>query len=96
MARVKTRQRFRRRRRPEGVKIAQTRSESTEAGADGRQTPQARQRSWEIGEELVISVKTVGNHVSNILNKTGAANRTEAATYAGQHGLATPSSGGEG
>ena len=34
----------------------------------------------EIGEELVISVKTVGNHVSNILNKTGAVNRTEAAS----------------
>ena len=43
----------------------------------------------EIGEELVISVRTVGNHVSNILNKMGAANRTEAATYAASNGLAT-------
>ena len=34
----------------------------------------------EIGAELFISVKTVGNHVSNILNKTGSTNRTEAAT----------------
>ena len=41
----------------------------------------------EIGEDLFISVKTVGNHVSNILNKTNTANRTEAATYAAQHGL---------
>ncbi len=41
----------------------------------------------EIGEELFISIKTVGNHVSNILNKTGAANRTEAATFAARHGL---------
>ncbi len=41
----------------------------------------------EIAEELVISVKTVGNHVSNILNKTSTANRTEAATYAAQRGL---------
>ena len=41
----------------------------------------------EIGEELFISVKTVGNHVSNILNKTNTANRTEAATYAALHGL---------
>ena len=40
-----------------------------------------------IAEGLVISVKTVGNHVSNILNKTSVANRTEAATYAGRHGL---------
>ena len=42
----------------------------------------------EIGEELVISARTVGNHVSNILNKTAAANRTEAATYAAQQGIA--------
>ena len=45
----------------------------------------------EIGEELFISVKTVGNHVSNILNKTGAVNRTEAASYANQKGLVTSS-----
>ena len=44
---------------------------------------------WEIGEELFISVSTVGNHVSNILNKTGAVNRTEAASHANQHGLVT-------
>ena len=41
----------------------------------------------EIAEDLVISVKTVGNHVSNILNKTRASNRTEAATYAAHRGL---------
>jgi DNA-binding CsgD family transcriptional regulator/tetratricopeptide (TPR) repeat protein len=41
----------------------------------------------EIAEELVISFRTVGNHVSNILNKTNTANRTEAATYAARHGL---------
>ena len=44
---------------------------------------------WQIGEELLISVSTVGNHVSNILNKTGAVNRNEAASYANQHGLVT-------
>ena len=49
----------------------------------------------EIGEELFISVKTVGNHVSNILNKTGAVNRTEAASYANQHGLVATASDGE-
>jgi len=48
----------------------------------------------EIGEELFISVKTVGNHVSNILNKTKTANRTEAATYAARHRIeADPESG---
>ena len=46
----------------------------------------------EIGEELFISIKTVGNHLSNILNKTNAANRTEAASFANQHGLITPDS----
>jgi DNA-binding NarL/FixJ family response regulator len=41
----------------------------------------------EIAEELFISFRTVGNHVRNILNKTNTINRTEAATYANQHGL---------
>ena len=47
----------------------------------------ARKTDWEIGEVLFISVKTVGNHVSNNLNKTHTANRTEATTYAALHGL---------
>ena len=42
----------------------------------------------EIAEELVISTRTVTTHVGNILNKVGAANRTEAATYATRSGLA--------
>jgi len=45
----------------------------------------------EIAEELIISINTVGNHVRSILNKTNSANRTEAATYANQHGLIPPS-----
>ena len=44
----------------------------------------------EIGEELFISVNTVGNHVRNILNKTDSANRTEAASYAHHHHLLPP------
>ena len=43
----------------------------------------------EIGEELFISVNTVGNHVRSILSKTESANRTEAAIYASRHGLIT-------
>ena len=41
----------------------------------------------EIAEELFISPNTVAHHVTNILNKTNSSNRTEAATYAAQHGL---------
>ena len=41
----------------------------------------------EIAEELVISFRTVGNHVRSILNRTSTANRTEAATYAARNDL---------
>ena len=41
----------------------------------------------EIAEELFISLRTVANHVTNILSKTGAANRAQAATYANQKAL---------
>jgi len=43
----------------------------------------------EIGEDLFISIKTVGNHVSNILNKTSTANRAEAAAYATRRSIVT-------
>jgi DNA-binding NarL/FixJ family response regulator len=41
----------------------------------------------QIADELVISVNTVIRHVANIFDKTGAANRVEAASYATRHGL---------
>ncbi|MCH2512272.1 MAG: helix-turn-helix transcriptional regulator [Dehalococcoidia bacterium] len=41
----------------------------------------------EIAEDLIISIRTVTTHVGNILNKTGTANRAEAAAYAVRHGL---------
>ncbi len=41
----------------------------------------------EIGEELVITEGTVRRHVSNIFDKIGVANRTEAARYATLQGL---------
>jgi len=41
----------------------------------------------EIAEELTLSMGTVRLHVSNILSKLGASNRTEAATLALQHKL---------
>jgi DNA-binding CsgD family transcriptional regulator/tetratricopeptide (TPR) repeat protein len=48
--------------------------------ARGRSNP-------EIARELVVSIRTVTTHVSNIFNKINAANRAEAATYAIRHGL---------
>jgi NarL family two-component system response regulator LiaR len=41
----------------------------------------------EIAEELVITERTVGTHVSNILDKLHLANRTQAALYALKEGL---------
>jgi DNA-binding NarL/FixJ family response regulator len=41
----------------------------------------------QIADELVISVNTVQRHVGNILNKTGLANRTQAASYAHRAGI---------
>jgi DNA-binding CsgD family transcriptional regulator len=41
----------------------------------------------DIGLVLDIGQSTVATHVHNILVKTGCANRTEAAAYAGRHGL---------
>ncbi len=43
----------------------------------------------EISEMLTISERTVGKHVSNILEKLHLANRTQAALYALRHGLAS-------
>ncbi len=41
----------------------------------------------EIAEVLFISARTVGGHISNILNKTSTSNRAEAAVYAARRGL---------
>ncbi len=41
----------------------------------------------EIGEQLVISPKTAGNHVEHIYAKTGASNRQRASLFAIKHGL---------
>ena len=43
----------------------------------------------EIADELTISERTVGKHVSNILDKLHLANRTQAALYALRRGLAS-------
>lgn len=45
------------------------------------------QTNQEIAEALIITERTVGAHVSNILNKLHLANRTQAALYALRKGL---------
>lgn len=42
----------------------------------------------EIAERLVLSERTVGNHIGNILSKLHLANRTQAALFALREGLA--------
>jgi DNA-binding NarL/FixJ family response regulator len=44
----------------------------------------------EIADKLSLSVNTVKSHLKNILSKLQLENRTQAATYALQHGLVTP------
>lgn len=44
----------------------------------------------EIAENISISVNTVKTHLKNILSKLQLENRTQAATYAIQHGLVPP------
>ena len=41
----------------------------------------------EIGEQLVISPKTAGNHVEHIYAKIGASTRAAASLFAVRHGL---------
>ena len=41
----------------------------------------------EVADMLVLSVRTVERHVSNIYAKIGARNRSEATSYALSHGL---------
>ncbi len=47
--------------------------------------------SKEIGDELVLSVRTVEHHIANIYLKTSTHGRVEAAAYAHAHGFASPS-----
>jgi len=42
----------------------------------------------EIADTLVVSEGTVKNHVSSILSRLGLRDRTQAALYAHEHGLA--------
>ena len=47
----------------------------------------AGKSNQQIADDLFISLNTVSHHLRNIFVKTGAVNRTEAASFAHQHGL---------
>jgi DNA-binding CsgD family transcriptional regulator/pimeloyl-ACP methyl ester carboxylesterase len=47
----------------------------------------AGKSNQQIADELFISLNTVSHHLRNIFAKTGTVNRTEAASFAHQHGL---------
>ena len=47
----------------------------------------------QIADELVLSVKTVARHVSNIFDKIGVDNRSAATAYAFERGLTSPRQG---
>ena len=59
----------------------------TKREVDIRRLIPAGKTDREVGRELFISHKTVGNHLSNIRSKVQANNRTEVATYAIRHNL---------
>jgi DNA-binding CsgD family transcriptional regulator/pimeloyl-ACP methyl ester carboxylesterase len=48
----------------------------------------AGRSNQQIADELVISLNTVRRHVSNVFDKTGAANRAQATAYAKDNGIA--------
>jgi DNA-binding NarL/FixJ family response regulator len=66
---------------PEGAGLSPREIEVLRLLAAGRTNAQ-------IADDLVISLNTVRRHVSNIFDKTESANRTEAAVYAKERGLA--------
>ncbi len=72
---------------------------SPKARRDDRLTPREQEvlglvarglTNREIAERLVLSEKTVRNHVERSYTKTGATNRVGASLYALQHGLVSP------
>jgi DNA-binding CsgD family transcriptional regulator len=63
------------------------------AGLSGREVEILRlvaagKSNRQIAEELILSEKTVINHLTSIFNKTGADNRAAATAFALRHGLA--------
>ena len=59
----------------------------SEREADVLRQLAAGKSNQQIADDLFISLNTVLHHLRNIFAKTGTSNRTEAASFAHQHGL---------
>ena len=75
--------------RPDGGLLVAVngRSQVADREADVLRLIAAGKSNQRIAHELVINLDTVKKHVSHVLGKLGAANRTEAVTRARQLGL---------
>ena len=61
--------------------------------ASSRSCALREETNREIAADLVVSVRTVDRHVSNIYAKLGVSSRAAAASYAHEHGLVRPATG---
>ena len=76
-----------RRRRPSRVAPPRGARRPDPARGRGAQAARAGLSNKEIAQRLVISPKTVGNHIEHIYAKIGASTRAAASLFAMQHGL---------
>lgn len=79
---------------PERRRPARPRKSNNPGGLSEREVEVVRllasgRTNRQIADELFISLNTVSHHLRNIFAKTGASNRTEAAAFAFEAGLAT-------
>jgi DNA-binding CsgD family transcriptional regulator len=78
---------------PSGLDRAPAEHELTKRELEVLRLLSAGETNREIAAELVLSVRTVDRHVSNIYAKLGVSSRAAAATYAHQHGLVRSATG---
>ncbi len=79
--------RLRGRRRPQATKEPSYPGGLTEREAEVLRLLAAGRSNKQIGDELVLSIRTVERHITNIYAKIGARGRADATTYALRHGL---------
>ena len=60
---------------------------------DGSERAEQALANQEIADKLFVGARTVSQHVGNVLDKLHLANRTQAALYALEEGLASLDSG---